>query len=161
MQFLLFLPVILSIGAKRRNSWTTSQRTRRAFRPLRTIFRSLTIVHALLCLGKRTALHLIMILAIRRRMMHPWRGRNAAQIPRKKTSCGARRQKTIRQPFSGEVVSPLFLSKTTTWLTNRGPPRGEVSPPTTKTNRQPLLGRVVSPSFLQSRTNRQTDQRVR
>ncbi len=27
------------------------------------------------------------------RMMHPWRGRNAAQIPRK-TSCGARRLKT-------------------------------------------------------------------
>ncbi len=36
-------------------------------------------------------------------MMHPWRGRNAAQILQK-TSCGARRLKTIRQPLSGEVI---------------------------------------------------------
>jgi hypothetical protein len=117
------------------------------FRPLRTISRSLTTAHALLYLGKRTFLHLTTNLAERRRMMHQWRGRNAAQIPQK-TSCGARRLKTIRQPLSREVVSPSLFSKTTTWPTYRGPPRGEVSPHLTKTNRQPLLGRVVNKTVI-------------
>jgi hypothetical protein len=101
-----------------------------------------------------------MILAARRRMVHSWRDRNAAQIPQK-TSCGARRLKTIRQPLSGEVVNPSLFSKTISWPTYRGPPQGEVSPHLTKTNRQPLLGRVVRSSFLLSRTNWQTYQRVR
>ncbi len=60
-----------------------------------------------------------------RRMMHPWRGRNAAQIPRK-TSCGARRLKTNWQPLLGEVVSPSPFSKTiSSWQTHRGPLRGK------------------------------------
>jgi hypothetical protein len=43
-----FRDELAGISATRRNSWTTSQRTRRAFRPMKTMFRSLTTAHALL-----------------------------------------------------------------------------------------------------------------
>ncbi len=92
------IPVDVSTGWREEEElWIMNPSTSHAF-PQPEIFPSQKIGCALLYLDKQAVLLLAMNLAQGRRMMHPWRGRNAAQILRK-TSSGARRLKMMQDAY--------------------------------------------------------------
>jgi hypothetical protein len=93
--FLLFLSTFPRDGAKKKTSWIMNKSSSRAFLRLGSyrnqridfLRQSLRIIH-----------HPTTISALGRRSMHPWRGRNAAQIYKTMNS-GARRLEMILLPY--------------------------------------------------------------